>query len=47
MVPAGGQAGCEELHVQQVVLAYSAQVVVDDPLGAGTEEIAELWSVGV
>ena len=47
MVPAGGQAGGEELYVQQVVLAHRAEVVVDDPLGAGTEEVAELWSVRV
>ena len=47
MVSAGRQAGGEELHVQEVVLAHRAQVVVDDPLGAGAEEVTELGSVRV
>ena len=47
MVPAGGQAGGEELYVQQVVLAHRAEVVVDDPLGAGAEEVTELGSIRV
>ena len=47
MVSAGRQAGGEQFDVQEVVLAHRAQVVVDDPLGAGTEEVAELWSVRV
>ena len=47
MVPAGRQAGGEQFDVQEVVLAHRAEVVVDDPLGAGTEEVAELWSVRV
>ena len=47
MVPAGRQAGREELDVQEVVLPHRAEVVVDDPLGAGAEEITELWGVRV
>ena len=47
MVPAGGQAGGEQLDVQQVVLTHRAQVVVNDPLGAGAQEVAELRSVRV
>ena len=47
VVPAGGQAGGEQLDVQQVVLTHRAQVVVNDPLGAGAQEVAELRSVRV
>ena len=46
MVTAGGQVGGEELHVEEVVLSDGAEDVVNDALGAGSQEVAELGGVG-
>ena len=37
----------EELDVQEVVLAHSAQQVLNDPLGAGVQEVTKLGGVGI
>ena len=47
MVPAGLQTRREQLDVQEVVLAHGAQQVLDDALGAGVEEVAELGGVSI
>ena len=39
--------GGEELDVQEVVLAHSAQQVLNDPLGAGVQEVTKLGGVGI
>ena len=44
---AGGQAGHEQLHVQEVVGPDGAEHVLNHPLRAGGEQVAELGRVRV
>ena len=44
---AGGEGGGEELHVEEVVLPDGAQHILDHPLRAGAEQVAELRCVGL
>ena len=39
--------GGEKLDVQEIILAHGAQQVLNDPLGAGVQEVTELGSVGI
>ena len=45
MLVAGGEGRGEELDVKEVVLADGAEHVLNHPLRAGTEQVAELWCV--
>ena len=47
MLLAGGKGGGEELDVEEVVLPDGAEHVLDHPLGAGAEQVAELRGVGL
>ena len=42
---AGREGGGEELYVEEVVLPDGAQHVLDHPLGARAEQVAELGGV--
>ena len=42
---AGGEGRGEELHVEEVVLPDGAEHVLDHPLGARAEQVAELRGV--
>ena len=45
MLLAGSEGGGEELDVEEVVLADGAEHVLDHPLRAGAEQVAELGGV--
>ena len=45
MLLAGSEGGGEELDVEEVVLADGAEHVLDHPLGARAEQVAELRGV--
>ena len=45
VVTAGRQVWREQLHIKEVVLSDRAKNVVDDALGAGPQEVAELGGV--
>ena len=47
MLLAGGEVGHEELHVQEVVGTDGAQHVLNHPLGAAAQQVAELGRVRV
>ena len=45
MVSASGKVGSEKLHVKKIIFSNSAKNIVDDSLRAGSQEVAEFWSV--